>query len=171
MLVRKEQLVTDRLALKPIEEKDKKDFMEIVKDSQVKKTYMLPDFSSEEEEEKFFKKLRDFSLDKERFVYGVYSKNKIIGFLNEVSKSIDEIEIGYFVDSKEWNKGYATEALKTAIQELFRIGFDSVVAAHFENNLASGRVMQKCGMTKIEREETVTYRNHSYRCVYYQIKK
>lgn len=171
MLVRKGQLISDRLVLKPIEEKDKKDFMEIVKNEQVKKTYMLPDFSNEEEEEKFFKKLHDFSLEKNRFVYGVYSKNKIIGFLNEVTKNNNEIEIGYFITPNEWNNGFATEALKTAIEELFRIGFDSVIAAHFENNLASGRVMQKCSMTKIEREETVTYRNNSYRCVYYQIKK
>lgn len=171
MLVRKEQLISDRLVFKPIEEKDKKDFMEIVKNEQVKKTYMLPDFSSEEEEEKFFKRLRDLSLDNNRFVYGIYSKNKIIGFLNEVSKNNSEIEIGYFIAPNEWNKGFATEALKTAIEELFRIGFDSVFTAHFENNLASGRVMQKCGMTKIEKEEAVTYRNNSYRCIYYQIKK
>ena len=171
MLVRKQQLISDRLVLKPIEVKDKKDFMQIVKNEQVKKTYMLPDFSSEEEEEKFFKRLRDLSLDNKRFVYGIYSKNKIIGFLNEVSKNNSEIEIGYFIAPNEWNKGFATEALKIAIEELFRIGFDSVVAAHFENNLASGRVMQKCGMTKNEREETITYRNNSYRCIYYQIKK
>ena len=171
MLVRKQQLISDRLVLKSIEEKDKKDFMKIVKNEQVKKTYMLPDFSSEEEEEKFFKRLHDFSLDNNRFVYGIYSKNKIIGFLNEVSKNNSEIEIGYFIAPNEWNNGFATEALKTAIEELFRIGFDSVIAAHFENNLASGRVMQKCSMTKIEREETITYRNNSYRCVYYQIKK
>ena len=171
MLVRKQQLISDRLVLKSIEEKDKKGFMKIVKNEQVKKTYMLPDFSSEEEEEKFFKRLHDFSLDNNRFVYGIYSKNKIIGFLNEVSKNNSEIEIGYFIAPNEWNNGFATEALKTAIEELFRIGFDSVIAAHFENNLASGRVMQKCSMTKIEREETITYRNNSYRCVYYQIKK
>ena len=171
MLVRKQQLISDRLVLKSIEEKDKIDFMKIVKNEQVKKTYMLPDFSSEEEEEKFFKRLHDFSLDNNRFVYGIYSKNKIIGFLNEVSKDNSEIEIGYFIAPNEWNKGFATEALKTAIEELFRIGFDSVFATHFENNLASGRVMQKCGMTKIEKEETITYRNNSYRCIYYQIKK
>ena len=157
--------------LKTIEEKDKNDFMEIVKDPLVKKTYMLPDFSSKEEEEKFFKKISDFSSDPERFVYGIYSKNKIIGFLNEVTRENDEAEIGYFITPKEWNKGYATEALKTIIKELFRAGFKSVLCGHFEENSASARVMQKCGMSKTEKEETVTYQNKGHHCFYYRIKQ
>ena len=171
MLERKAELISDRLTLKPITRKDKEEFMKIVKSSDVKKTYMLPDFSSAEEEENFFKKLMKLSINKDRFVYGIYLKNKIIGFLNEVAKENNEIEIGYFIAPNEWNKGYATEALKTAIEELFRIGFDSVIAAHFENNLSSGRVMQKCSMKRIEKEEIITYRNNEYRCIYYRIAK
>ena len=126
MLQRKEQLLTERLVLKSIDEKDKKDLLEIANNPLVKKGYMIPDFASAEEEEKFFQKLRNFSLDKERFVFGVYSKNKIIGFLNDVHRENLTIEVGYFFAPKEWNKGYATEALKAAINELFRMGFEVV---------------------------------------------
>lgn len=169
MLIRKDELVSERLTLKSIEEKDKKDLLEIVKDSKVKKSYMLPDFSNEEEEEKFFQKLRNFTLNKEKFVYGIYSKNKIIGFINQVSLENDIIELGYFIASNEWNKGYATEALKTAINELFRMGIKAVQAAHFECNPASGRVMQKAGMLKIEKTEVIVYREQEHKCVYYEI--
>ena len=169
MLIRKDELVSERLTLKSIEEKDKKDLLEIVKDPKVKKTYMLPDFSSEEEEEIFFQKLRNFTLNKEKYVYGIYSKNKIIGFINQVSLENDVIELGYFIASNEWNKGYATEALKTAINELFRMGIKAVQAAHFESNPASGRVMQKAGMLKIEKTEVIVYREQEHKCVYYEI--
>ena len=169
MLIRKDELVSERLTLKSIEEKDKKDLLEIVKDPKVKKSYMLPDFSNEEEEEKFFQKLRNFTLNKEKFVYGIYSKNKIIGFINQVSLENDIIELGYFIASNEWNKGYATEALKTAINELFRMGIKAVQAAHFESNPASGRVMQKAGMLKIEKTEVIVYREQEHKCVYYEI--
>jgi len=169
MLIRKDELVSERLTLKSIEEKDKKDLLKIVKDSKVKKSYMLPDFSNEEEEEKFFQKLRNFTLNKEKFVYGIYSKNKIIGFINQVSLENDIIELGYFIASNEWNKGYATEALKTAINELFRMGIRAVQAAHFECNPASGRVMQKAGMLKIERTEVIVYREQEHKCVYFEI--
>ena len=169
MLIRKDELVSERLTLKSIEEKDKKDLLEIVKDPKVKKSYMLPDFSNEEEEEKFFQKLRNFTLNKEKFVYGIYSKNKIIGFINQVSLENDIIELGYFIASNEWNKGYATEALKTAINELFRMGIKAVQAAHFECNPASGRVMQKAGMLKIKKTEVIVYREQEHKCVYYEI--
>ena len=169
MLIRKDELVSERLTLKSIEEKDKKDLLEIVKDPKVKKSYMLPDFSNEEEEEKFFQKLRNFTLNKEKFVYGIYSENKIIGFINQVSLENDIIELGYFIASNEWNKGYATEALKTAINELFRMGIKAVQAAHFECNPAIGRVMQKAGMLKIEKTEVIVYREQEYKCVYYEI--
>ena len=171
MLERKEQLITQRLTLKSIEEKDRKDLLEIVKNPSVRKGYMIPVFNSEEEEEKFFQKLRDFSHKKERFVFGIYSKNKFIGFLNDVTSEKDMIEVGYFISPKEWNKGYATEALKAAINELFRIGFKYVQAGHFEENPASGRVMQKAGMRLIDKEEVIEYRNAKHRCLYYQIER
>ena len=169
MLNRKDELNSERLTLKSTEENSKKELLEIVKDPLVKKSYMLPDFTNEEEEEKFFQKLRNFTLDKSKFVYGIYSKNKIIGFINQVCLENDVIELGYFIDSKEWNKGYATEALKTAINELFRMGIKAVQAGHFESNPASGRVMQKAGMHKIEKTEVIVYRNEEHQCVFYEI--
>ena len=171
MLNRKDELISERLTLKPIKEDSKKELLEIVKDPLVKKSYMLPDFESEKEEENFFQKLRNFTLDKSKFVYGIYSKNKIIGFINQVCLENDVIELGYFIASKEWNKGYATEALKTAINELFRMGIKTVQAGHFENNPASGRVMQKAGMHKIEKTEVIVYRNEEHQCVFYEISR
>ena len=171
MLNRKDELISERLTLKSIEEDSKKELLEIVKDPLVKKSYMLPDFESEKEEENFFQKLRNFTLDKSKFVYGIYSKNKIIGFINQVCLENDVIELGYFIASKEWNKGYATEALKMAINELFRMGIKTVQAGHFENNPASGRVMQKAGMHKIEKTEVIVYRNEEHQCVFYEISR
>lgn len=170
MLVRKEKLLTKKLVLKPITKEDKNNLIRIVKDPLVKKSYMLPDFNDENEEEKFFEKLMNLSLNNSRFVYGIYL-DRFIGFLNEVSIENDEIEVGYFIDSKEWNKGYATEALKVAIEELFRIGFKRVVAGYFEENPASGRVMEKSGMHKIDKVDVVEYRNKNHRCYYYAIEK
>ncbi len=170
MLSRKEKLLTKNLVLKSIAKEDKNDLIRIVKDPLVKKSYMLPDFNDENEEEKFFEKLMNLSLKSDRFVYGIYL-DRFIGFLNQVTIENDDIEVGYFIDSNEWNKGYATEALKAAIEELFRIGFKRVVAGYFEDNPASGRVMEKSGMHKIDKVDVVEYRNKSHRCYYYAIEK
>ena len=51
------------------------------------------------------------------------------------------------------------------------MGFHTVQAAHFECNPASGKVMQKAGMKKIEKVEIINYQNIEHRCVFYEITK
>ncbi len=57
-------------------------------------------------------------------------------------------ELGYWLGVPFWNCGYMTEAARAVIH----FGFDSlqlnrIYASHFPRNSASGRVMQKAGMT------------------------
>lgn len=57
-------------------------------------------------------------------------------------------EVGYSLARDCWNQGYATEALLAVL----RFGFETlrlnrIEAQHEVSNPASGRVMQKCGMT------------------------
>ncbi len=56
------------------------------------------------------------------------------------------IEIGYWIGSDYWNNGYTTKALKLFLKEI-RKKFNPIriVAYHFVENPASGRVMEKCG--------------------------
>ena len=164
-------LESKRITLKPIIEASKDEMKAMLLSNEIKKTYMLPDFKSEEELDKYFYRLKAITENKDKFVYGIYLKDTLIGFLNEVDKKEDTMEVGYFLDQHYWNKGYASEALARAIQELFRIGINTVKAAHFEGNIASSRVMQKCGMTLTKEEEYIEYRGVNHRCIYYQIDK
>ncbi|HET7436507.1 MAG TPA: GNAT family protein [Thermoanaerobaculia bacterium] len=57
-------------------------------------------------------------------------------------------EFGYWIGVEKWGRGYATEALA----EILRYGFEEldlmrIFACHFTRNPASGRAMQKNGMT------------------------
>lgn len=57
-------------------------------------------------------------------------------------------ELGYWVARDFWNFGYATEGSRAVLQFGFHVlGLNRVVARHFCRNGASGRVMQKLGMT------------------------
>ena len=171
MLNKKEQIQTERLLLKSLENEDEKAVFELLENPLVSKTYMSPVFKNEEEKEKFFLRLKNLSKGYERFLYGIYLNKSLIGFINDTGIKNDEIELGYLLSPKEWNKGYMTEALKAAINELFRMGFRTVQAAHFECNPASGKVMQKAGMKKIEKAEIINYQNIEHRCVFYEITK
>ena len=55
------------------------------------------------------------------------------------------IELGYWIGTSFWGRGYATEA-GTALVEIARaLGFRQLEASHFIDNPASGRVLEKLG--------------------------
>ncbi|MBQ9196660.1 MAG: GNAT family N-acetyltransferase [Clostridia bacterium] len=57
-------------------------------------------------------------------------------------------EVGYSLARDCWNQGYATEALSAVLHFGFdTLGLNRIEAMHEVDNPASGRVMEKCGMT------------------------
>jgi ribosomal-protein-alanine N-acetyltransferase len=57
-------------------------------------------------------------------------------------------EMGYWIGKPYWNRGYGTEAAGGVLRYAFeQLGLNRVYAAHFRRNPASGRIMQKIGMT------------------------
>ena len=57
-------------------------------------------------------------------------------------------ELGYWIGLPYWGKGYCTEAVQAVVQYGFEvIGLHRIQASHFSDNPASGRVMQKIGMS------------------------
>ena len=171
MTTRNMHLVSSKVTLSPIEEKDKANMLKMAQSELIAKTYMLPIFSNEEQKEAFFLRLKSLSIDPSRFVYGIHRNEDkaLVGFLNEVEKINEEIEVGYFVDEDNWGRGYATDALSLAIEELFHLGYKKVKAAHFEGNEASAKVMRKAGMKKSEEDSDVEYRGKIYHCIGYEI--
>ena len=57
-------------------------------------------------------------------------------------------ELGYWIGVPFWNRGYATEAAAAVIKFGFRdLGLNRIYSTHLVGNPASGRVMQKVGMS------------------------
>jgi len=79
-------------------------------------------------------------------------ENKIIGNggFKGVADENGMVEIGYAISPDYENQGYATEAARGMIDYAFSWSNIKMVDAHTlaEEN-ASGKVLQKCGMTKI----------------------
>jgi RimJ/RimL family protein N-acetyltransferase len=57
------------------------------------------------------------------------------------------------------------------INYLFDLGFEEIITGAFEENAASIRVMQKCGMTRLSKTDSIDYRAKTHNCVYFSIKK
>ena len=146
---------------------DLETMLDILTNDCVKQTYMLPDFPSREDAVPLFQRLVYLSGDSRRFVRGIYADETLVGFLNDVEIENGAIELGYVIHPRFQGNGYATEALGIAFGELFRLGFQAVITGAFRQNAASIRVMEKNGMTRIEKTEPIEYRGKTHICVYY----
>lgn len=64
-----------------------------------------------------------------------------------INEELENMEVGYCIGRKWWNKGIVTEAFSALIEFLFEeVGAQKISARHNVLNPASGRVMQKCGL-------------------------
>ena len=58
-------------------------------------------------------------------------------------------ELGYWIAVEEWGRGYGTEAARAVVDFGFGVlGLHRIWATHFARNPASGRVMEKIGMSQ-----------------------
>ena len=65
-----------------------------------------------------------------------------------INKTHHLAEIGYWIGKPYWSQGYCTEAAKEIVRYAFEVlELNRVQARHMTANPASGRVMQKSGMT------------------------
>ena len=153
--------------LRPITDLDKELMIEIFKNEEVKETYMIPDYSSDEGYINLFENFKKLSNDTRRYVRGIYLGNKLIGFINEVEKTEESIELGYVISPLYKGRGFATRALDLSINYLLSIGYKEIVCGAFETNLASIRVMEKAEMKKMLKTDQIEYRGKMHKCIYY----
>ena len=159
---------TERLTLRTIEDGDKAEMLAILTNEEIGKTFMLPVFEKTEDALPLFERLKALSATLTRFVYGICLQNKLIGFINDVELSDERAELGYVIHPDYKNQGYATETLAAAMDALFQAGLTVVETGAFKENPASMRVMEKCGMRRLDRTEQIEYRGTIHDCVYYQ---
>jgi RimJ/RimL family protein N-acetyltransferase len=168
VLKKASRIQTNRLELKPYSDSDLEDMVCILCNDEIKKTFMIPDFETKDDAIKMFYKVKEWSFEEERFEYGVYQNDQLIGFVNDVEINKDLIEIGYVIHPNYKNQGYATEVLSAVLKELFRIGYTHVKAGLFEENVASRRVMEKCGMKITKEEDDIEYQGKIHHCIYFE---
>lgn len=159
---------TNRLVLKPLSPKDIATASLLLQNNIIKRTYMIPDLTQDSAERLSFR-LLDLSLCSDHYVRGIYLDEDLIGFINDTEIVGSVIELGWVLHPDHHNRGYATEAVSAAIQNLLGNGYACVTAGAFEENRASIRVMQKAGMQRMEKTEVIEYRGQNHNCVYYKI--
>lgn len=164
-------IVTERLILKPYSDNDQERMIELLTNKEIKKTFIIPDFDTQDDAVKMFYKMKDYSLSDKHYERGIYYNNNLIGWINDVEIKDGCIELGYVIDPNYSGRGFATEALQGAIKDLFDNGYNEVIAGAFASNKGSFKVMEKCGMKQIDKEEEFVYQGELKHCIYYSIRK
>ena len=100
---------------------------------------------------------------------------RVVGTIGYMSYNADNstVEIGYSLAREQWSKGLMTEALRAVIDETFRtLKVHRIEAMHFTDNPASGRVMEKCGMTQEALLKSHTWHDGQWKdCAVYRLLK
>lgn len=163
------RIETERLTIRPFASKDRAAMLGMLSNEIISRTYMIPVFESEAEAVRLFERFVELSLSEVCIAAGIDLNGQLIGFIHDVGIEAERIELGYVIDPECHRRGFMTEALRAVIEYLFSRGFRVVAAGAFAENTASIRVMEKCGMQRIEKTETIAYRNKLHDCVYYAI--
>lgn len=80
------------------------------------------------------------------FSYAIENDGSLVGGIGLHKKFEHSAEVGYWIGEEFWGKGYAT----TALNNILEIGFNDLnftrIHAHvFEGNVASEKLLLKCG--------------------------
>lgn len=84
--------------------------------------------------------------DTEQLIGGI----DVVGYLDGISGTP---VIGYNLSRKFWGKGYMTEACQCVIDYLFSRGYSEIRIDAMSENIASVKVIQKCGGVFLETED------------------
>ena len=160
---------TERLIIDRIRESDREDyFLNISHDRKVLETFICRYAETADEVD-----MSSYVSNDKMFAIRMKETGRLIGIILYFDEQDNSCEIGYGVGSRYWNRGYATEAVKSFIAYCFdEAGFDEVCASFFTGNDASRRVMEKCGMKFLRfSEKELEYMGVERDLTYYSIRK
>lgn len=143
-------LESDRLVLRKLELRDADALYDCITDPAVRRHAAIrPD--KLQFPERLFRYFEESyrSLQDLHFAVEYKREGRFIGLcsLQYISLDGQKARIGYMLSPAYWNRGLATEAAQTVLGFGFEtLGLASIEARCSSGNLASARVLQKCGM-------------------------
>lgn len=145
----KKTIETERLIIRGFKESDLSDFNEYAKNPNVGPNAGWQEHKSLEESDKI---LHDIFLKEENEEAAIVYKEtgKVIGSIglypDKYRAAPDSWVLGYVLSEDYWGRGLMTETVKAILNYVFEDkGAEIVTVAHFDFNIRSKRVIEKCG--------------------------
>jgi [ribosomal protein S5]-alanine N-acetyltransferase len=145
-------LATTRLILRPFMLSDAKNVQRLAGDRTIADTTNIPHpYPDGKAEEWIQKHPADFEAGQSvNFAITLGATGEFMGSISlmNIAAQHQRAELGYWLGVPYWRKGYCTEAGNAIIAYGFStLALNRIYAFHAHRNPASGRVMQKLGMT------------------------
>lgn len=140
-------IVTERLVLRPLVAADRKRLIELANNWRVAKNLSTMPFP-------YTPHAADDWLGKQDALWAagktlplaITLDGQFIGGIGVGVRDHEEWELGYWLGEPYWNRGYASEAATALRDFAFEVlKLDQIVAGHYADNHASGRVLGKIG--------------------------
>lgn len=145
-------LETSRLTIRPLTVSDTNNIQKALNDKKVSEQLSYTPHPYTIEMAEIWMKNVNFGMDKNNCCYwAIYTKdtNEFVGTSGlSLFSDQDNAELHYWIAADFWNKGYATESSKRVITYLFEeLNSYRLQITHREHNIASQKVILKCGFT------------------------
>ncbi|MGB5077509.1 MAG: GNAT family N-acetyltransferase [Sphingorhabdus sp.] len=144
---------TERLLLRPSWPEDARDLHDAIADEGiVRNLARAPWPYSEDEARRFAATEHDGNLPAFLLMLRTDGSPRLIGACGLGERNGD-VELGYWISRPYWGLGFATEAGRAVVNIARAIGHRKLVAGHFADNPASGRVLRKLGFRPTGKSE------------------
>lgn len=144
------EIITDRLIIRPWSIRDSSDLYEYAKSELVGPNAGWKPHKSEDESKEI---INMFISNNDSYAIVLKKENKVIGGIGLHNRKPDvsleylkQRELGYVLNPKYWGNNYVPEAVKALIEYGFtEMNLDLIWCGHYDFNNNSKRVIEKCG--------------------------
>lgn len=137
------RIETERLILRPLEEKDAADVFEWVGDPVVNRYMPYTLYQNVEQARAWICSINPQDCE---FAFVLKETGKVIGAGSIGLNDEGKYELGYNLNRAFWGQGFATEAARAMIDWAYdQLGVRDFAASYATANAASGHVLCKCG--------------------------
>jgi ribosomal-protein-alanine N-acetyltransferase len=145
---------TGRLTLRGLQPGDAGRLLEIFQTEGMLRYFPGPGTAGPERIERFITRQQEHW---QKYGYGNWGivppgEEQVAGWVGlQFVPELDETEVGFMVDKALWGRGYATEAGRASLRFGFEhFDLEHIIALVHPENLASRRVIEKCGLAFVE---------------------
>lgn len=150
------KLTTSRLVIRDHRPEDLEAYHELLSNPTVMFRHSSTSQNLEQSRERLSQSIKQIDSPQRQLYYFCIEDQITSEFIGEIGYGVNQftdlgklVGVGYFVHDKYWGKGYTTEALREVIRFAFEEnGVYRIEAGCLKENIASERVLLKCGFTK-----------------------